>query len=143
MDVAAFNAEFQRIFKAGFPNCWDFGGVLIRWEQYNQRLVETKSKVDSSHEKISTLKENIIVNYLKRDFQLLWMEMTLFRTRLNYTGLTNHKISYQWFFEAPHPAPTLWQRYEHFFNPLVLQTIEPSTLPPQHVYHDYRYYTSC
>ena len=31
-DVATFNVEFERVVIAGFPNCWDFGGVMIQWE---------------------------------------------------------------------------------------------------------------
>jgi len=67
-NVAAFNTEFDRIHREGFPNNWDFGGVLIQWVQYCQRLVEPKSKVDSTHEKTTPLKAKTMVNYSKRDF---------------------------------------------------------------------------
>jgi len=97
-NVVAFNMEFDRIVRASFPNCWNFWGVLIEWEKYIQILVEAKRKVDFSHEKTSTLKGKTVVNYLKRNFRLLGMVNILFIPRLNYTGLTNFKISYQLFF---------------------------------------------
>jgi len=62
---------------------------------------EPKIKLDSSHEKTTTLKCKTMVNYLKRDFQLLGMAKTIFHPRLNYTSLNNLKIYYRLFFQAP------------------------------------------
>lgn len=75
----------QRV-RAGLPSCWDLVGGLIPWEQYSQMLVETKSRVDSSHEKTSTLKGKTMENYLRRDSQLLGLVKTLFRSRQTIQG---------------------------------------------------------
>lgn len=105
--VPTFNTEFERVVKVGFPSRWDFGGVSIEWEQYNQRLIEAKIKVDSFHEKVSTIKIHTMVNYLKRYFQLLGMVNTLFHPRLNCIGLSNLKITYQQSFHVPLPVSAL------------------------------------
>lgn len=82
-DVVAFNINFQDIVRELFPTYWDFVGVLIQWEKYNQRTVEAKSKVDSSHQNTSTVKGKTVVNYLKKDFQLLGLVKSLFCPRFN------------------------------------------------------------
>jgi len=62
-DVASFNVEFDERVGVGFIRCWDLLGILIPWTQYNNMLVEAKSKEDSYHEKTTTLKGKIMVNY--------------------------------------------------------------------------------
>lgn len=84
--------------------------MLILWEKYSDKLVEANNRVDSSHKKTATLKGKTLVNYLRRDFQLLGLVKTLFHPMLNYVGLANIKIAYHVFFHAPLPSPMLWQR---------------------------------
>ena len=67
-NVDAFQTVFERMVKVGFSSCWDVVGELIQWEKYTQILVESKKKVDSSHENIATMKGKIMVNSLKRYF---------------------------------------------------------------------------
>lgn len=78
-DVDFFHAKFDKRVRAGFPSYWDFVGMLIPWTQYNQMLVEGKSKADSSHEKIAILKGKTMVNYLRNEFQLLGLIKTFFQ----------------------------------------------------------------
>lgn len=86
-EVASFNVEFDRVVQVGLPNCWGSRGEFLSQEQYNQRLVKAKSKASLSHEKTATLKEKIVVNFLKKEFQLLGMVRSLFHHRLNYSSI--------------------------------------------------------
>jgi len=93
--VDAFHDEFNERVKARFPSCWDLVVMLIPWTQYIEMLLEAKIKGNSSHEKIAALKGKTMVNYLKKEFQLLGLVKTLFFLKLDYTGVTNLTIVYQ------------------------------------------------
>ena len=115
--VPAFNSNFDKRTRAGLPSFWDFQGNLLPWDHYEQLLVETKSKVDSSHENTATLKGKTIVNYFQRDFQLLWLVKTLFAANPNYTEITNTRVPYNTLIHTPTTNPTLWKKCDQFLNP--------------------------
>ena len=127
--VYAFNQEFEALIRASLPNCWELG-ELSPWDQYKQQLLEAKSRADSSHEKTATLKGRKVVNYLKKDFQLLGLMKILFKVRLDYSDLTNLKISHHFFFQYPLSNPVLWQRCQQFIDPPTLHLINPMMQPP-------------
>lgn len=104
--VVAYNSNFDQRTRAGLPSCWDFQGHILPWVHYEQLLVEAKSKADSSHKNISTLKGRTIVNYLQRDFQLLWLVKTLFMAKPNYTKLTKLRMAYNALIHTPTPDPS-------------------------------------
>lgn len=93
--VNAFHAKFDARVKEGLPCCSNLVGILTPWTQYKQMLVEAKINADSSNEKMTTLKEKTMVNYLIMEFQLFKLIETLFHPRLDYIVVTNLKITYQ------------------------------------------------
>lgn len=76
--VLAFNSNFHKRTKVGFTSCWDQQGNLLPWNTYETLLVESKSKINTSHEKITILKGSTIVNHLQRDILLLSLVNNLF-----------------------------------------------------------------
>jgi len=72
-------------------------------------MKEAKNKVGSSHRKTTTPMGKVMVNFLKKEFQLLKMVRSLFHRRLDYSRVIDLKINYRWFSSSPQPHPTLWQ----------------------------------
>lgn len=123
--VATFNSNFDQITRERLPSCWDFQGNLLPWEQYEKLLVETKIKVDFSHEKITTLNDKTVVNYLQSYFQLLCLVKTLSIAKPKYTELTNLRMAYNALIYTPSLDPKLWQKCDQFINPLQVRTMDP------------------
>ena len=76
--VLRFNVLFDKRKRAGFPYCWDQQGNILPWETFETLMVKEKSKIGDTHEKNVILKGATIVNFLHKDFQLLWIMKTLF-----------------------------------------------------------------
>ena len=53
-----------------------------------------KRKIDNTHEKIAVLKGPTVVNFLHRNFQLLWMVKTLLIERPSFTRITDFRLEY-------------------------------------------------
>jgi len=58
-------------------------------------MIEAKSRAGSSHEKITTVKGKMMVNFLKREFQLIGMVRILFDQKLDYSSIIDFNISYK------------------------------------------------
>lgn len=78
-EVKAFETTLNRIFKDELPNFWGERGNLMLWDQYEKILVAAKRKTYSTHEISTMSKGQMIVNYLKIDFELLGYIKGLFR----------------------------------------------------------------
>ena len=71
--ILKFNTNFDKRMRVGLPSCWDQQGNFLPWESYETLLVEAKNMIDGTHENTIVLKGATIVNYLNKDFKLLWM----------------------------------------------------------------------
>ena len=72
--------------------------------------MEAKSKIDSTHEKTSDLKGATIVNYLNKEFKLLWIVKTLFTDKPTYSRITTFRMALNKLEEATKPNVPLWRR---------------------------------
>ena len=90
-----------------------------------------KSRADETHERTAILKGIIVVNYLKRDFQLLWLMKTLFFAKLDYTKLSNLKVAFQKMIQCKLLDEQLLKKCERLITPIEgeVQMVEPSTNP--------------
>ena len=73
----------------------------MSWETYETLLVEEKGKIDNTHEKTTVLKGTTIVNFLHKDFQLLWMVKTLFLDKPTYTRIIYFRLEHHKLLHAP------------------------------------------
>ena len=72
--------------------------------------MEAKSKIDGTHEKTIVLKGATIVNYLNKDFKLLWTVKTLFIDKPTYSRITTFRMELNKLEEATKPNVPLWRR---------------------------------
>lgn len=70
--VGSFDSKYDQRTRAGFLGCWNFQGDFLPWDTYEKELIATKRRIDSTLEKTVVLKGRTMVNFLQRDFQLLW-----------------------------------------------------------------------
>ena len=87
-------------------------------------LVEVKIKVDNTHEKTTVLKGATIVDYLNKDFKLLWMVKTLFTDKPTYGRITTCRIELEKLEEALKLNVPLWRRCK---ERMIEQTKDAST----------------
>lgn len=83
---------------------------MLPWKTYETFLVETKRKIDNIHEKTTVLKGATIVNYLHKDFKLIWMVQTLFTHKPTYSRITTFRITLDKLEEAPKSNVPLWRK---------------------------------
>lgn len=108
-EISIFNILFDKRVRARLPFCWDLQGNLLPWKTYETFPVEAKSKVDNTHERTTVLKGATIVNFLNKDFKLLWMVKTLFFDKLTYGRITTCRIAVDKLEEAPKSNVPLWR----------------------------------
>ena len=108
--VSKFSILFDKRVRVGLPSCWDLQGNLLPCKTYETLLVETKSKIDNTHEKTTVLKGATIVNYLHKDFKLLWMVQTLFTDKPTYSRIITFRITLDKPEEAPKSNVPLWRK---------------------------------
>ena len=108
--VSRFNILFDKRVIARLPSCWDLQGNSLPWESYETFLVEEKIKIDGTHEKTIVLKGSTIVNYLNKDFKLIWMVKTLFIDNPTYSSVTTFRMALNKLEEAEKPNVPLWRR---------------------------------
>ena len=80
-------------------------------------MVEAKSKIGNTHEKTVILKGATIVNFLHKDFQLLWMMKTLFSERPSYSRITNFRMVHVKLANCPSPNVDLWRKCKEWMSP--------------------------
>lgn len=125
--VSKFNILFDKRVRVGLPSCWDLQGNLLPWKTYETLLVEAKRKVDNTHEKIAVLKGATIVNYLNKDFKLLWMVKNLFTDKPTYSRITTCRIALDKLEEAPKSNVPLWRKCKEW---MIEKTKDASARPP-------------
>ena len=99
--VSQFDNLFEKIARAGFPSCWGLGGSILSWVAYEPLLVLEKSKVDNTHEKTQILKGATMINFLQRQFPLLWLMKTLFSKRPSLNRITTFRLEYHKLVHSP------------------------------------------
>ena len=124
--VSKFNILFDKKFRTGLPSCWDLQGNLLPWKSYETLLVESKSKIDNTHEKIAVLKGETILNYLNKDFKLLWMVKTLLTEKPTYSRIKVFRMALNKLEEAAKPNVPLWRRCKEW---MIEQTKDSSAGP--------------
>lgn len=135
--VMKFNVIFDKRTSAGLPSCWDQQGNLLSWELYETLLVEARSKISSTHEKTAVLKGATIVNYLHKEFQLLWMMKTLFIEKPRYERVTNFRIAHVKFINCPSTNADIWRKSKEWMSPQANTTeAEPSTTRNHKFFND-------
>lgn len=112
-----------------FPHVW-INKVFLPWETYETLLVKEKSKIDSSHEKITILKGFAIVNYLVRYFQLLWLVKTLFMEKPTYNQISNFRMAHVKFIKYPSSNLSIWKECRGLMPPSEAAKPGPSTSDP-------------
>ena len=125
--ISKFNILFDKRVRDGLPSWWDLQGNLLPWKTYETLLVEAKSKVDNTHEKTTVLKGVTIVNYLNKEFKLLWMVKTLFTNKPTYGRIIACRIALDNLEEAPISNVPLWRMCK---ESMTNQTKDASTRPP-------------
>lgn len=108
--ISIFNILFDKRVRARLPSCWDLWGNLLPLKTYETLLVEEKRKVDNAHERTTVLKGATIVNFLNKDFKLLWMVKTLFSDKPTYGRITACRIALKKVEEAPKSNVPLWKK---------------------------------
>lgn len=91
--VSKCNILFDKRVRDGLPSCWDLPVSLLPWKTYETLLVEAKRKVNNTHEKTTVLNGATIVNYLNKDFKLLWMVKNLFTDKPTCGKMTTCRIT--------------------------------------------------
>lgn len=125
--VSKFNILFDKRVRVELPSCWDIQGNLLPWKTYDTLLVEAKSKVDNTHEKTTVLKGATIVNYLNKDFKLLWMVKTLFIDNPTYSRITACRIALDKLEEERNSNVPLWRKCKEW---MIEQTKDTPAGPP-------------
>ena len=111
--VSLFDSKFDQRTRADLPICWDQQGNLLSWEQYERELVVVKRRADATHENTAILNGRIVVNYLQRDFKLLWPMKTLFVAKPDYTKLSNLQM-----IQCQLPDEALFKKCESLITPI-------------------------
>ena len=101
--VDNFNTIFDKRTRVGLSSCWDLKCNLFSQETYETMLVDEKSKIDNTHERVAVLKGTTIVNFLHKDFQLLWMVKNLFLEKPTYTRINAFRLEHH---QIVHPPKT-------------------------------------
>lgn len=89
--------------------------------------MESKRKIDTSHEKTTVIKGATIVNYLHRDFQLLWLIRTMFTDQPNYSRITNFRMDHTTFFKSPSSDMTVLNKCRGWMLPTTSIEVGSST----------------
>ena len=61
------------------------------------------------------------MNYLQRDFQLLWLIKILFVAKPSYTKLSNLKVAFQKMIQCKLPDEELWKKCERLITPFEIE----------------------
>lgn len=129
--VMKFNTNFDKRMRVGFPSCQDQQGNFLPWKTYETILVEAKRKIDSSQEKTTILKGSTIVNYLHKDFQMLWLIKTLFTENPSYSQMNNFRMVHTRFIKCPSSNIIVWKKCKAWMSPTTIATEDgPSTSEP-------------
>ena len=115
--MVRFNVLFDKRTGAGLPSWWDQQGNILPWETYETSLVEAKSKIGNTHENIVILKGATIVNYLHKDFQLLWVMKTLFLERTSYSRIIYFRIAHVKLANYSNSNVDLWRKCKEWMSP--------------------------
>ena len=79
-------------------------------DSYEPLLVLAKIKVDNTHEKTQVLKGAKMINFLQRNFQLLWLVKTLFVERPSFNRITAFRLEYHKLVHSPKTNIEIWKK---------------------------------
>lgn len=125
--VMKFNTDFDKITRAGLPSCWDQQGNLLPQETYETLLIEAKRKIGSTHERTTVLKGATIINYLHRDFHILWLMRTRFMEKPTYKMITNFIMENTKFSKSPSSDTGIQKKCKEWMS---LTTTSAEARPP-------------
>ena len=109
--VSEFDKYFDKMTRVGLPSCWGAKGNLLPWSSYENLLVMTKINIDNRHEKTQVLKGEMMVNYLQRNCEILWMVKTLFSERPYYDRITAFRLEYHNLTHSSKTKVEIWKKF--------------------------------
>ena len=69
-----------------------------------------KSKLNNTHEKTQILKGATMINFLKMNFQLLWLVKTLFTKNPSFNRITAFRLEYHKLVHSPKTNIEVWKK---------------------------------